>query len=398
MRNRRKTRAPSPSETLPEQPEALAPLPDTEPVAVPEPPTESADLPTPGEQDATEAVTEVPLDIPGELPAEVREEPVGDPVEAAADDEATEVAEASLEAPESLALAAAPAYTLWERINPIARRRRQLSRMENGYHELLNLVLAIRQNLDNQSHTQDILINALKDLPEAVGSLKNVAIFSEQNGAMLQHMQSQLDTGLEHNRHMGHSVEQFNATLKSMDKTTQILAERSRETEQLLHKMLRRSQRRSAILFLGFILLLLFTLDATGHLPLRGRLGGIFPGLVTDPPPPAPEPQPEQERPPAIAPLPTATPKPTPKPTPLPTSTPVPVPTEVPAPVPTVLKLDAVVMAAPTAVPAPTATPIPAATPKETATEIPTVTPVAMPTDSAEQRRQRMVEAREEEI
>jgi len=131
-----------------------------------------------------------------------------------------------------------PKYTLWEKISPAARRKRQLATMESGYREVLGLVQAMRAN-------QDQLLESFKKLPEAVDSVKRLADHSATQSEILKSMNETIGGG-----------GKFNETLASMDRTTQQLLERAQRSEERLYGMLRRAQRRIA--FMTLLVLLLF--------------------------------------------------------------------------------------------------------------------------------------------
>ncbi|MEX2381989.1 MAG: hypothetical protein WD490_06370 [Opitutales bacterium] len=133
-----------------------------------------------------------------------------------------------------------PKYTLWEKISPPARRKRQLANMESGFREVLGLVQAMRSN-------QEVLLESFKKLPEAVDSVKKLADHSATQSDILKAMNDQLGSG---------SSVKFNETLASMDKTTQQLLERAQRSEERLYGMLRQAQRRIA--FMTLLVLLLF--------------------------------------------------------------------------------------------------------------------------------------------
>lgn len=147
-----------------------------------------------------------------------------------------------------------PQYTLWEKISPPARRKRQMANMENGFREVLGLVRSMREN-------QEALLDSFQKLPEAVDSVKKLADHSARQSELLEAMNAQGEDGPLSGK--------FNDTLASMDKTTQQLLERSQRSEERLYTMLRRAQRRIA--FMTLMVLLLF-LGA-----IAGALYYVFP-------------------------------------------------------------------------------------------------------------------------
>lgn len=141
-----------------------------------------------------------------------------------------------------------PKYTFWEKVMPPAKRGKQISTMEEGSREVLSLVRSLRENMDRQASTQKHLMETLTILPEAVDSVKQLADYTGQHAEMLKLMQ-------ESHSHMGETVNRFNDTLVSMDKTTQLILERAQRSETQLSKMLRRSQRRLALMLIMMVLM-----------------------------------------------------------------------------------------------------------------------------------------------
>jgi len=161
-----------------------------------------------------------------------------------------EEAEAHLE-PAPVHTVPPPKYTLWEKISPPARRKRQIANMETASREVLGLVQAMRVN-------QEQLLESFRKLPEAVDSVKKLADHSAQQSELLKVM----------NEHMvgpEKSAGKFTDTLASMDRTTQLLLERAQRSEERLYGMIRRAQRRIA--FMTILVLLLF---------FGAVIGGLF--------------------------------------------------------------------------------------------------------------------------
>ncbi|GEM_PF-1199711 len=176
-----------------------------------------------------------------------------------------------------------PEYTLWEKISPPARRKRQMANMEDGFREVLGLVRSMREN-------QEALLDSFQKLPEAVDSVKKLADHSARQSELLEAMNAQGEDSPLSGK--------FNDTLASMDQTTQQLLERSQRSEERLYTMLRRAQRRIA--FMTLMVLLLFLGAMAGALyyvfPEQTRSwldGDGFTAPVeeqeTPPPTPAPE-------------------------------------------------------------------------------------------------------------
>lgn len=144
-----------------------------------------------------------------------------------------------------------PKYTLWEKLSPSARRKRQIANMESGFREVLGLVHSMRTN-------QEVLLESFKRLPDAVDSVKKLADHSAQQSELLKAMNDQMGGP--------GSAGKFTETLSSMDKTTQLLLERAQRSEERLYGMLKHAQRRIALmtvlvllLFLGALVAVMFT-------------------------------------------------------------------------------------------------------------------------------------------
>jgi hypothetical protein len=253
---------------------------------------------------------------------------------------------------------------MWEKISPPARRKRQIANMEDGFRQVLGLVQSMREN-------QEVLMESYRKLPEAVESVKKLADHSAQQSELLQAM----------NQHMGAdgSTGKFTETLASMDKTTQLLLERAQRSEERLYGMLRRAQRRIALMTL--LVLLLFVGAVTGVLLIafpdqtRSWFSREEAPVATETPTPVP----------AASPTPGTAPSPAPvelesviAPPPEDSNLPVPLPekAEVLAEAPEVPAGEE-----PVPVPVPTATPapLPTATPAPAPTATPTATPEADP-------------------
>lgn len=178
------------------------------------------------------------------------------PTPAAADREEVEVTleDAALDLnPSPVLPVAPPQYTLWEKVSPSARRKKQITTMESGSREVLSLVRSLRENMDQQVLAQKSL---LKHVPEAAESVRKLAEYTGQNSELLRMMHEQLESSQENTRNMSETVSRFNDTMVSMDKTTQLLLERAQRSEERLYKILRRSQRRLALLMLLILLLI----------------------------------------------------------------------------------------------------------------------------------------------
>lgn len=248
-----------------------------------------------------------------------------------------------------------PKYTLWEKISPAARRKRQIANMDNGFREILGLVRSMRRN-------QDVLMDAYQKLPEAVDSVKKLADHSAQQSELLQTMNRNMESG---------SPEKFTDTLTSMDKTTQLLLERAQRSEERLYGMLRRAQKRIALMTLLVFLLFLGAVGGVLLVIYPNQTRAWFAGDTPETSEAAEAPEAQEKS--AARVDPAARPAPTP--TTLPDPTPTSAPSEASAPVEPV-EFEVVVNAPVVEVPLPAPPPenaeeiiLPVETPPETGNE-----------------------------
>ena len=134
-----------------------------------------------------------------------------------------------------------------------SRKKQQTVAIQNGYLEMVDLIRAIRSHLDRQENVQTSLLSMLEKVPDVMERQQEVMTIFKQ----------QLETGMENNRRLTDSMGNLNHTLASMDesqrassRTVTDLIHRSRESEQLLREVMRRSERRMTILLVFFFLLI----------------------------------------------------------------------------------------------------------------------------------------------
>jgi len=146
-----------------------------------------------------------------------------------------------------------------------SKRERQIMALQNGYAEMISLIRSIRQNLDQQTENQSMIC---QHLPDAVNGIKAMGDNAQQQTRILDLMQNQLDSTLEHDKQMISSFDRFNNTLSDMDATNRNttsfmteLVERTQEAEDLVRTMLVRSHQRLLVLV---VILLLTTLAVVG--------------------------------------------------------------------------------------------------------------------------------------
>lgn len=132
-----------------------------------------------------------------------------------------------------------------------SRKKQQAVAMQNGYLEMVDLIRAIRSHLDRQETVQTRVLGMLEKVPDVMDRQHEVTAMFKQ----------QLENGMENNRRLTDSMGNLNSTLSAMDesqkassRTITDLIHRSRESEQLLREVMRRSERRMTALVVFFFL------------------------------------------------------------------------------------------------------------------------------------------------
>ena len=176
-----------------------------------------------------------------------------------------------------------------------SRKKQQAVAMQNGYLEMVDLIRAIRSHLDRQETVQTSVLSMLEKVPGAMDRQHEVMTMFKQ----------QLENGMENNRRLTDSMGNLNNTLAAMDesqkassRTITDLIHRSRESEQLLREVMRRSERRMTALVIFFFLAVV----ALGFYFVRGAdraAPAPAPAVVAEKPAPAPAPAAEKPAPPA---------------------------------------------------------------------------------------------------
>ncbi len=176
-----------------------------------------------------------------------------------------------------------------------SRKKQQAVAMQNGYLEMVDLIRAIRSHLDRQETVQTSVLSMLEKVPGAMDRQHEVMTMFKQ----------QLESGMENNRRLTDSMGNLNNTLAAMDesqkassRTITDLIHRSRESEQLLREVMRRSERRMTALVIFFFLAVV----ALGFYFVRGAdraAPAPAPAVVAEKPAPAPAPAAEKPAPPA---------------------------------------------------------------------------------------------------
>lgn len=144
------------------------------------------------------------------------------------------------------------------------KRDTQIQALQSGYFEMVEMMRSIRNHLDHQVDTQRQLAASLRDLPDAVSSLRDVGKMTAQQTEVLGLVRDQLERNADHEKAMVSSMEGFNTTLNHMDQTSRdttrtvsSLVERSHASEASLRAMMERSEKRMATLtgFMSFLAL-----------------------------------------------------------------------------------------------------------------------------------------------
>jgi hypothetical protein len=146
------------------------------------------------------------------------------------------------------------------RWRPGSKRDRQIAWLQAGYQEMLDLMRGIRQHLDRQEDVQHKVARALELLPGSLESLKDVGRAAEQQVEVLGLLRQQIEAGVQHDAQLVESMNRFNETLGVLDETSRTsgrtvvdLVEKSKESENLLRDVIRRSQRSFMLMSFTFI-------------------------------------------------------------------------------------------------------------------------------------------------
>ena len=168
----------------------------------------------------------------------------------------------------------------WTWMVPGARRAYQMRNLQAGTAEVMHLVRSIHQNLEQQVETQRLLVSSLSSLPEAVEGLRNIGRATEAQREMMAALQRQMTAN-------AGTMDRFNDTLLSMDGTTKSIAERAKSSEAALFDLLRRAQRRMAILTVLLIITIAGVAGLAGYLLTGGKLPNLS-WIESAPPPVTP--------------------------------------------------------------------------------------------------------------
>ena len=132
-----------------------------------------------------------------------------------------------------------------------SRKKQQAVAIQNGYLEMVDLIRSIRTHLDRQEDVQTRVLGMLEKVPDTM----------ERQHEVMNLFKEQLQGNLENDKKLTESMGRLNDTLSSMDdsqkasaRTVTDLIHRSRESEQLLREVMRRSERRVTFLLVLFFL------------------------------------------------------------------------------------------------------------------------------------------------
>ena len=107
-------------------------------------------------------------------------------------------------------------WAFWRRSS---KRDQQLARVSEGYLEMVDLVRAIRNQLESQNENNLILRDSLSQLPEAMKGLESFSKSQRTVGKALKEIHGQLRNSGAKDHKLVESMEGFNSTLKGMDDT-----------------------------------------------------------------------------------------------------------------------------------------------------------------------------------
>ena len=163
------------------------------------------------------------------------------------------------------------------------RREQQLATLQQGFSELVDLTRSIREHMDQQAQTQKTLLDMMKHIPGAVESLQSVGKATEQQTETLALLRTQLEAAARNEGHMVDSMRNFNKTLTLMDdmskrtsQTVSSMADRTRDSEDMLRNILERSERRLVYTIVTLMVVTLTVLGVGLYIGLGGRPGSVM--------------------------------------------------------------------------------------------------------------------------
>ncbi len=158
------------------------------------------------------------------------------------------------------------------------RQEKQLATLQEGFNELVGLTRSIREHMEQQARTQATLVEMMEHLPGAVEGLKGVGDATKQQTETLSLLKQQLEAAARNEDHMMESMRSFNKTLALMDdlskstsQTVSSMADRTRDSEDLLRTILERSERRLIYMIVTVMIVTLTVLGVGLYIGLGQR-------------------------------------------------------------------------------------------------------------------------------
>lgn len=168
------------------------------------------------------------------------------------------------------------------------RQERQIATLQEGFNELVGLTRSIREHMEQQALTQSTLVSMLEHMPGAVEGLKGVGEATKQQTETLQLLKKQLESAARNEGLMVDSMENFNKTLQLMDdmskhtsQTVTTMADRTRDSEDMLRNLLERSERRLIAMIVTLIIVTLSVLGVGLYIGLGQRAEETAPPTPT---------------------------------------------------------------------------------------------------------------------
>jgi hypothetical protein len=151
-----------------------------------------------------------------------RSTPVSEPVQVKPKAEEMEVVSSNEKKSTSLSQpgSSTKAVSKWAFWRRSSQRDEQLARISDGYVEMVDLVRAIRGQLESQNENNVILRDSLAHLPEAMKGLESFSKSQHTVGEALQEIHGQMKHHSFKDEKLANSMEGFNTTLKGMDDTS----------------------------------------------------------------------------------------------------------------------------------------------------------------------------------
>jgi len=114
--------------------------------------------------------------------------------------------------------AAIPKWAFWKRPS---KRDQQLAQISNSYVEMVDLIRAVKGQMDSQHHNNVILRDSLAHLPDAMEGMKNFGESQKVVGDSLREIHGQMVQAGEKDQQLAESMDGVNLTLRGIDGTNQ---------------------------------------------------------------------------------------------------------------------------------------------------------------------------------